>query len=128
LKSKIVQSLKETVASPVDAILPTFLTVKPSSRTAPVSEHEKQFLELKHEVDLLRNEVVRRAQPLDRPSIQPDEAEERIRAYLRRGMARQPIIARLSDLGAPTDWVRDKIREYAMSENGKPDGGVDVPV
>jgi hypothetical protein len=57
LSEKITKSLIETVKAPSDAILPTFLSVKHGPKPAPISEHEKQFLEIKREIDLLKNEI-----------------------------------------------------------------------
>src|SRR5215467_11003568 len=57
LSTAITSSIRETIASPVEAILPTFLSVRPST-TPTVSEEEKVILELKRDMDLLRNEMI----------------------------------------------------------------------
>lgn len=66
LQHKITTAIKEVIASPLDAVLPAFLKVNPESKTKGVSETERQILELKRDVDLLRREVATRESAADR--------------------------------------------------------------
>jgi hypothetical protein len=132
LREKIVQSLKETCASPVESILPAFLSVKPSSRTAPISEHEKQFLELKHDVDLLRTAVLSRPpvtgiplSPLTAPPPPPvppppppvsrieslSEARALVGLYRSRGLSDGDIRRRLHAWGLSPGTIERLLRQ-----------------
>lgn len=122
LQAKIERAIREVVAAPLDAVLPAFLTVKPDARAKPVTEQDKAFLELKRELDLVRNEVSHLR--VLRRSIEPDEARDRIRTYVQRGMSPDFIVRRLRDLGAPSDWVQKRIDEFTSQGSLlPPDGG-----
>lgn len=56
LKERITKAIQEVIASPIEAVLPTFLTVSTDSRPRSITEQDKAMLELKREIDLLRNE------------------------------------------------------------------------
>jgi hypothetical protein len=110
LQEKITSSIREVLSIPLQSVLPAFLTVKPEAKTKAVTEHEKQFLELKREIDLLRNEVSRdRTRGVIR-TIPSSEARERIEMYARKGMELPEIMMRLERYGVPEGFV---LREHA---------------
>ncbi len=51
LKRKIVKSIKEIVASPLEAVLPTFLKIKKSAGNTSVSKEEKELISLKQDME-----------------------------------------------------------------------------
>jgi hypothetical protein len=119
LKQAIVQSVKEISETPTNAVLPTFLTVKQENKSATISEQEKTFLELKRDLDLLRQEFSHSVTtPSDEVSerrkrqsiISAREAEDRIRDYIRRNFPEHLIYERLIALGAPGPWIERTIR------------------
>jgi hypothetical protein len=57
LREKIKAAIKEVLKSPAAAVLPTFLDVKLSSDKPVVTEREKEMIEIKQELDLLRREM-----------------------------------------------------------------------
>jgi hypothetical protein len=56
LQERITKAIQEVLASPIEAVLPTFLTVSTDSRPISITQQEKDMLEIKREMDLLRNE------------------------------------------------------------------------
>jgi len=119
LQKRIEKSILEVVGSPLDAVLPAFLTVRHDARPKPVSEQDKALLEIKREIDLLRTEVshVRRG----RPGIEPDEAQDHIRSFLARGLSPDVIVRRLSDLGVPTSWTQGRIKQFTSQSSLLPE-------
>ena len=64
LKAKIKEAIKEVATSPVKAVLPAFLEVDESKPSKKISVHEKELLEIKHEIDILKRESTRRKKPV----------------------------------------------------------------
>ncbi len=56
LKQAITESIKETMEAPLKSILPTFLEVDEIAKPE-VSPYEKEFLEIRQEIELLKREV-----------------------------------------------------------------------
>lgn len=117
LGEKITKSIGEVVSAPLQSVLPTFLSVKSDAKHKSVSEADKQFLELRQEVELLRNEIMRPSRIRRENSIDPPEAEQLIRNYVRRGMPARMIVTRLLEMGVPATWAEEKIQE--IRENGR---------
>ena len=112
LKDKVQSAIQEVLKTPAEAVLPTFLDVKETGRPA-VTGRERELIEMKQELDLLRREM--RTRQIDIPlrsEIRPDEASELIRKYLIRGMPDEEIVRRVASRGAPADWV---LREIGMN-------------
>lgn len=125
LREKVTSAIKEVVEAPLQSVLPAFLSVRPDAKTKSVSEGEKTFLELKKEIDLLRNEVGRSRLP-SRRLLDPDEARDRIRTYVERGLPDDFIVRRVSEMGPPSGWVRRTIDELkAKKEPGTSDSSKD---
>lgn len=93
-------------------MLPAFLEVKPS--TQAVTAHEKDLIEIKQELDLLRREV-RRSDSIDRTGgrimLDAQEALSRIQKYLKLGMPEEIIVDRLVEMGPPRKWILAEIRK-----------------
>ena len=120
LREKITTSIQEILRAPLQSVLPAFLTVKPESKTKAVSEQEKNFLELKREIDLLRNEVAR-----SRMSVRPRisslvDATARLETYMSRGIPEAEIVERLSMMGAPRGWVMEQIEKMRTPQDDPP--------
>ena len=118
LKQKITKALIETLENPEDAIPPTFLEVTRTKRIE-VTDQEKVVLELKSEIDSLRRElrsnISRR--PIREEMIDADEAIQRIKFYLKRGLEYEEIAHRLRPFGPPIDWTMKKIKEIRENPN-----------
>jgi hypothetical protein len=131
LKEDISKAIDEVLKSPIEAVLPTFLSVKIQTKPPKVTAEDKAIMQLRQEMDALRREVmsVRHAGKEER--IGPSEAEARIREYLRNGMPQRAIVRRLVTLGAPESWVIDKIieeekggsRQHELPMQGRPPQG-----
>jgi hypothetical protein len=115
LREKIEASIKEVLLSPAEAVLPAFLNVKGSGSTPTVSPEQKDIIEIKQELDLLRREF--RSREVE-PRIEsarglsgPRDALDLMNTYLARRMSDDFIIKQLNELGAPRDWIVDELRK-----------------
>ncbi len=128
LRGKIETSIKEVLAAPVDAVLPAFLEIKAGPKPS-VTPHEKEIIEIKQELDLLRRQV--RSQPAlfdpemrERMLTGPTEAEAMIRSNLRRHMPADVIFERLVRLGVPSDWAAARVHDLSAELQALGDPGV----
>lgn len=116
LQEKITISIREVIKSPIQAVLPAFLSIKHDSKPKTVTEQEMELLEMRREIDLLRHEIVRNRSRGFR-EMDPLEARERIRNYIESGMPNEVIIRRLQDRGVPFNWVEREIRKYSTQHS-----------
>jgi len=126
LKSKVESSIQEVLKSPAEAVLPAFLEVKKEVGKTIVTGREREFIEMKQEIDLLRREM--RSRSIDLPVreiIGPEEAQALIRNMQRRGLPDDEIVRRVASRGAPKNWVRQEIE--AIRSRAKPTS-VETPV
>jgi hypothetical protein len=116
LKEKIVKSIREVVSAPLAAVLPAFLDVKQQAESKELSENEKEMIEMRQEIDLLRRELRSRGE-IHKVSYlhSSDEAEALLRRFLTMGMPRQVILREMIDRGAPADWVERRMDEMLGS-------------
>lgn len=117
LRDKIEASVKEVLAAPVEAVLPAFLEVKPDPKPS-VTAHEKEIIEIKQELDLLKRQVRSQARISvgdirERLIESPEDAEALMQTYLVRGMPQRSVIDRLVALGAPRNWAQVRVSEMA---------------
>ena len=112
LQEKITTSIREVLESPIQAVLPAFLAVKHEAKPKAISEHERNMLEMRREIDLLRNEVMRsRMLRPSAPAFSEWEAKERLNRYLAGGVPHSIIVRRLTESGLPVEWVKRQIDE-----------------
>jgi hypothetical protein len=123
LQEKVQTSIAEVLKAPQEAVLPAFLHVRSSAGAPTVTAREKDIIEIKQELDLLRREM-RRVPILDEREasrvISGREARARIARYVAVGMSEPIIIRRLLPLGPPEDWIVAEIAKAKMSSTGKP--------
>jgi hypothetical protein len=115
LKDKITKSISEVLASPLAAVLPAFLDVKPADQQPKVSERDIKMIELRQEVDLLRRELRSRLERDRGPMIQDaDEAESLLRRFLDARMPRHVIVREMAERGAPPGWVEMRLDQLSQ--------------
>jgi hypothetical protein len=117
LRQKIETAIREVLASPLQAVLPSFLEVERTQRP-PVTEHQKELIEIKQELELVRRQLRQTAEP-----ERVDSAEDALRLiqrYLDRGMSRDAIIRNVAERGAPMTWVKEKVDELLGIEKAEP--------
>lgn len=119
LQEKITASIKEVLQSPIQAVLPAFLSVKQEAKPKAISEQEKNLLEMRREIDLLRSEVMRGRMSRGPRSLSESEARERLNRYLSEGMPHRIIFRRLVDYGVPPEWVETQLEEV-LSKSSLP--------
>jgi len=123
LQERITNAINEISSSPLQSVLPAFLSVSHTSKPKTVSESEKSVLELKRDIDLLRSEVSHLR--MRRKSIRPDEAKDRIAGYVSRGMPKDMIIRRMRELGVPSSWAARQIDQFRQPDLVDTDDGGD---
>jgi len=114
LKEKIEKSITETLESPLNSVLPAFLNISNSEKTK-ITINERDFLELKRDLELMRNEI-RHSSSRNENSIPPYEAIEMIRRYSSQNMPKEMIIDRLYRYGVPANFVLKHL-DTILSEN-----------
>jgi hypothetical protein len=109
LRENITKSIKEIVDSPLESVLPTFLTVKASAKPKEITSKDKTLLEMKRDIDLLRMEL-RRGNLAENDMVSSaHEAENLIQHYLERGMRRDTIYTMLVKRGVPGEWINSRL-------------------
>lgn len=116
LQEKITNAIREVVQSPLQAVLPAFLSVRHDVKPKAISEQEKMLLEMRREMDLLRHEVSR-TRMLRNRVLDPSEARDKIQRYMNDGMPTRIIVRRLIDYGIPQDWVERQIEEMRSQKS-----------
>jgi len=125
LGKKITNSIIEVAGAPTEAVLPALLSVGGQSPGASVTEQEHELLELRRDINLLRNEI--RHQPrlesersAARSAIPAELAHEIFEAYVARGVPSEIIEERLEDRGVPRFWIRNRIDTLQTSRRSTP--------
>ncbi len=124
LKEKIRTSILEVLQAPLRAVLPAFLNVRDTEDDISVTTHEREILEIRQDLDLLRQEMARTEDRLlARPSLSsssyppetlarnPEQAKALVRAYLRNGLKPSAIAEDLTSRGVSNAWVVSAIDE-----------------
>ena len=107
LQEKITNAIKEVIQSPLQSVLPAFLSVKSDLKPKAVSEQDKLMLEMRQDIDLIRNELSR-----TRTYFRPSEIQtigdlgEKIDYFLKKGASPSTVIRLLN---RQTTWPLDVI-------------------
>lgn len=109
LNSTIQKSIKETIKSPISSVLPAFINSRDMEKTT-ISISERDFLELKKDLELLKHELMR-VRNTSQPRMRSDEAENRIKKMLENQIPPNEIVRRLVIYGVPESWAIKKIKE-----------------
>jgi hypothetical protein len=110
LKEKIEISINEVLESPSQSVLPTFLDVRESGKKPTVTEREKEFIEMRQDIDVLRRELLSSRNRYMREDITPDSAKSLIHRFVKMRLPQDTIIKRVTDRGAPEQWVIDNVK------------------
>ncbi len=128
LRQKIEASLKEILAAPAEAVLPAFLDVRSAGGKPAVSAEQKEFIEIKQELDLLKREL--RVRDIDRPrrtpsrvDLGPDEARKLIRILLDSGVSPSDTSKAVMRMGAPRHWTEREVAEAHEQAGEETDSG-----
>lgn len=123
LKDKIALSIKEVLRAPVSAVLPAFLEVTKAVSKPIITPHEKELIELKQEMDLLRQEIQSRYDKdgviHSSDSLEPDEARRIIQNLITFGLSDRDILNRLQHHKIPRAWT---IREVKLARERRRKG------
>jgi len=120
LREKVQASIGEVLKAPTEAVLPAFLETKGAAPKPTVTPHEKEILDLRQQLDLLREEMRSGDGARRLRDTEPPESRERIRSYLEIGMPEPMIVDRLRELGAPVSWTMNTIRALRAEKRKKP--------
>jgi len=110
LRDKVKTSIKEVLKSPLEAVLPAFLEAKGSPAKLQVTSHEKELIEIKQELDLLKREIRSSDRPYER-SIDPRDVRSEIYYYIRHGTPPEVILDKYSQRGIPRSWIIKEINQ-----------------
>jgi hypothetical protein len=119
LREKVTTAVKDVMKAPAESVLPAFLDTKGSASKTSVTPQEKELLEIRQQLDLLRSEL-RDPERSTRREIGAGDARELIRDYLARGMPQNMIIERLVRLGPPVSWIQEEIRRARIEQKKRP--------
>lgn len=109
LKEKITTAINETLNSPTDAVLPAFIDVKEEDRTQ-ITISKKDFLDLKRDLEMTKNELRSRRHTVGHESMEPGEAGVLLRKYIRMGYPESIVIRKLEMRGVPRFWIEDQMK------------------
>jgi hypothetical protein len=109
LQEKVQAAVGEVLKTPAEAVLPAFLETKGATPKPTVTPQEKEVLELRQQVDLLREELRSPGRLRPDRSIGPEEARVMVRDYVAMGMPDEMIVRRLGPLGPPPSWIIEEI-------------------
>lgn len=110
LRADITKAAKELLASPLEAVLPTFLSVKPAKEGREVSEQDKAILEIRQELESVQMQMRRNPRYYrDNVTLGPEEAERLIHRYLGREVPLRIIVGKMTARGVPAEWVRETV-------------------
>ena len=120
LRKKITSSLRETLKSPLESVLPTFLDVKGQTSTPAVTKHEKEILELKQDFELLRRQlgsISKERGVTTEPSYTTrynaqEFAQEFVKDHRDKGYGMAQIYETLISLGYNRDFIKLAIQRY----------------
>ncbi|MBN8232066.1 hypothetical protein JYK02_31580 [Corallococcus macrosporus] len=119
LRDNIKMALKEVLSSPLESVLPTFLKVSAGEGKTTITPERKELLQVKRDLDLVKTELrATQAGGLSshREVPGPDEAEDLMRLYLKRGLSDRLIISMLAERGVPSGWAQNKLRRLHAEE------------
>jgi hypothetical protein len=120
LSKRVESSIREVLKSPAEAVLPAFLETKGGTPKPTLTPQAKEFLDLRQQVELLREEIRSPERPKQlRPRLDPEEARERIVDYLAKGIPESEIVRELTEQGVPQWWAVDKV-DTLRSEKRRP--------
>ena len=116
LQSKIEKAIKEIIENPEKAIPPTFLEVSGIHKTK-VTQGEKDLLDLKKELDMLKREV--RSPKSRKRDITKTEAEKKLRELIESDLSEESIVEILLNQGVPQElWIRNNYKKLQEEING----------
>jgi hypothetical protein len=118
LCGKIHNALAEVLLAPIEAVLPAFIEVKNAPKPT-VSAEQKDLIEIKQEMDLLRRELRMREAVVHENKVENSYvsksafAKEMIRQSVKEGLSDTMIATRVANSsGAPDSWIRQQLARY----------------
>jgi hypothetical protein len=125
LREKIETSLEEVEKAPAGALLPAFLETRSTAKPA-VTPREKEILQLRQELNVLRREVLtgsRMEEPSQSLDVGPTEARRLIANFARAGATDAFIVEQLEQMGVPKTFIIDEIKRVPRSRRRKTPAG-----
>lgn len=125
LKGKIETAIKEILESPVQAVLPAFLSVKESRDRPTVTLSEKKIIEIRKDLDMLRREVrstsayKRTSSRQSRNYNTEEDALNHFRNLVAQRLPEDIIMSIMNDGELPRGWVENQIASLPNVERAK---------
>jgi hypothetical protein len=117
LKRAISAAIKETLAHPGTSILATFLNTQQAAQSSKVSPERKAILEMRQEIESLRNQMSSISRP--RPDISSVEIRARLQEYRALGMSREIAVDRVAASGTPSGYIRHVADQIWSRKRGR---------
>ncbi len=123
LHNKIVRAIEEVLVDPALSVPTAFLETIPMKGTPAITEHEKEMLAIRRDIDLMKREVRQTREirhdpiPTKRASYYLTSKEalaDLDRMYIM-GFTRSQIGDRLRERGAPASWTDSQIDKFYSS-------------
>lgn len=116
LKRKVTLSIKEVLESPLESVLPAFVDVKSvDKKKKSVSPHEKEIMEIKQDLAILRRELRIGNHPSHRAKGRrydgPKEATLEIKRLIEESYPTSIITKLMREGDAPPGWIEGEIKK-----------------
>ena len=111
LKNSITKSIVEILKNPENSVPSPFLRASSAGKGSNISVSEKELIELRQDVELLKKEMQSSSLARREGRIRAHEARKIIETYVNDGMPSDAIIEKVSSLGAPAPWIVRQIKE-----------------
>lgn len=122
LKESITRAIKELLKAPLDYVLPAFLEVEGSEEQESISQHDKELLEIRQELNLLKKQI--RSRRNWEPILSEGDAANIINRLYASGTSYDEIVNTLKSLGFSESWIRRIVHEHEEADQYPPD---DIP-
>jgi len=109
LREKITRCIEETLKEPLRSIPSAFVEVDESLPKKKITAHERDIMEIRQELELLKNDMRLSITAQGRNPIRPEDAQALIEHLIYRKASDEEIIRRIRALGAPRGWIEKMI-------------------
>lgn len=120
LRQRIETAINEVLATPLEAVLPTFLKIKESTSKRAITKEQKQLLSMKQDIELLKRDLQMRtmlASPLAKPFGNTEEATEYVRSHLKQNAPESFVLRRLEERGIARSLAHKLISSVQVEMN-----------
>lgn len=119
LRDKVKTAIAEVLKAPAEAVLPAFLETKGGGPKLTLTPQEKEILEMRQQVEVLREEIRNPEHRRHLDEIGPEEARLMISRFVKMKMSDEMILRRVVALGPPASWILEQIKRLKQEKRRK---------